>query len=440
MSIRVFSLIAALSLTLAAQTTAPSPATTPSVVKVSARSECATSSQGSGVVVAPGIVATSAHVVQGTTEVKVMKDGITYFASAHILAPELDLCLLRVPALPAVPVTFASEDAITPGLPVKTLGFPGGQGPVTSVGSITGLWRFRGAQLIQSNAAIHSGSSGGGLFTEDGRLAGITTFVILSYEGLSFCLPATWISELLNRPWQHGTTILACKSKEILLQEFLDGMTEDPTNRMAWQAFARAWVASRPRDSEAWYSLGHSLFLQLAEAKEAKGQGLPLLEAAQEAYGKALELDPSYARAWNNLGVVQDTLGESAKAVLSLRRAVQLQEHYGLAWLNLGSVCMNIQHFEEAAHAYQRGLARFPDEAQSWVRLALCEEKLGRREAAIRHLRIALRLRPMQVEWWTDLAQLCQRTHRQSEFETTLAFLRQRLPDFANEISHHLRP
>ena len=439
MFLRILCLAALLCLPLAGQAEPLLSLPTASVVKVTARTECASSSQGSGVVVGPGIVITSAHGVQGATEVRIVKDGITYFASAHILAPELDLCLLRVPALSYPAVTFASEASIQTNLRVNTIGFPGGQGPVITKGSITGLWRFRSSSLIQSDATIRSGSSGGGLFTEDGRLAGITTFTVLSYEGLNFCLPVSWIPELLTRPWTPGTTVPSCKTRETLLQEFLDGMTENPNNRVAWESFSRAWVSSRPNDAEAWFSLGHTLFQQIVEAREHQNPDPAILDAAHQAYLKTVELNPSHSRAWNNLGVIQDALGDSTTAIASLRKAVLLQTDYPLAWLNLGSVCVNTHNYSEGARAFQRGLSSLPDEASSWARLALCEEKLGRWDEAIRHLRIALRIRPMHLEWWTDLAQICQRVNRAHEFAATHSYIQKRLPTFAEEISHHVK-
>jgi|GEM_PF-3215284 len=435
MPIRILALVAAFAVPSAAQPEQILTTPTRSVVQVMAQSQCDTSYLGSGVVVEPGIVLTSAHVVLGTNEVKVILEGKTYYPSAHILAPELDLCLLRVPALPSPPVPRAADDAIKIGASVQAIGFPGGLHHTVTSGVLTERWQFRGSQLLQSDAAIHSGSSGGGLFTENGRLIGITTFAVLTHEGLNFCVPASCIPELLRRPWLSGTRIAQCRPRELFLQEFLDGMTQDPSNRPAWEAFSRAWVASRPRDPDAWYSLGHTLSKRASEGTADHFPDASLRETARQAYTKALELNPGHARAWNNLGVVQDELGESEAAIASFKMAVRVRNDFALAWLNLGSACINTRRYEEAAQALRCGLAQAPDEARSWARLAFCEEKLGNRDSAIRHLRIALALWPMHADWWLDLAQFCRSAKRQGEFETALGSLRDRLPTFAREIS-----
>lgn len=208
-------------------------------------------------------------------------------------------------------------------------------------------------------------------------------------------------------------------------------MTEDPSNRPAWNAYSRAWVASRPKDPDAWYSLGHSLSIQAAES----GTASSLLEGAQQAYQRAVDLDPRFARAWNNLGAIQDQLGETEAAIASLRMAVRLKEDYGLAWFNLGAALINRGSYSDAALSLLRGLDLAPDDATSWARLSLCRAKLGQTSIAIQNIRTALALYPMRKDWWMDLARICKKGGRPEAFEASLAFLRSRLPIFAEEIS-----
>lgn len=424
-------LLAGISLPTAAQQEQPLASPAQSVVQILAKSECTTSQQGSGVLVEPGIVLTSLHVVEGAENVKIVKDGKIYYSSAHILAPELDLCLLRVPALPGRPTLRANEDAIKVGVKVTAIGFPGGSGLTETSGIITEQWHFRGSNLIQSNASVWHGNSGGGLFTKDGHLIGIVTFGLLAYEGLNFCVPVSCVPSLLRRPWQEGAKISLCRSRELFLESFLEGMTEDPSNRPAWNAYSSAWVASRPKDPDAWYSLGHSLSIQVSEG----GPASSLLEGAQQAYRKAVDLNPRFARAWNNLGVIQDELGETEAAIASLRMAVSLKEDYSLARFNLGAALINRGSYSDAAQSILRGLDLAPDDAASWARLSLCRAKLGQTTIAIQNIRTALALYPMRREWWVDLARICRTTGRPGEFEASLAFLRDRLPIFAGEIS-----
>lgn len=422
------------------QTPLPLPRPEESVVKILAPTGCIADAQGSGVVVAPGIVATSAHVVQGAHEVKVLAMGKAYSPSAYILAPEWDLCLLRVPALPLPPVPMDEAQSLPTGTAVVAIGFPKGTGPISTRGSVTGQWTFRGSHLIQADTIIQHGNSGGGLFDAQGRLVGLNTFAILSYENLNFSLPVAWIQKMLQRPWQAGTSIALCRPNEAILQDFLEGIDEEPSNRKAWEAFNQVWVVARPQDPIAWFSLGYTLSQRASRLDlETPSPDASIREAARKAYLKAIALNPGYARAWNNLGAVQDELGNTQEALAAFRMAVKLKEDYALAWLNLGSACINARRLEEGARALEKGLRSIPDEAWGWTRLAYCELQLGRTDQAIHHQRVALRLCPMRVEWWLDLADYAHRAKRPEGYLEALDFLQRRLPAFAAEIDQRVR-
>ena len=65
--------------------------------------------------------------------------------------------------------------------------------------------------LIQTSAAISGGSSGGGLFNEEGELLGLTTIASIAgdAQNLNFAIPADWIRDL---PRRHATTLAAASS------------------------------------------------------------------------------------------------------------------------------------------------------------------------------------------------------------------------------------
>jgi MYXO-CTERM domain-containing protein len=65
-----------------------------------------------------------------------------------------------------------------------------------SNGLITALRPVEDGKIIQTNAAISPGSSGGGLFDTNGRLVGITTFAMRSGQGLNMALPVNWVARL----------------------------------------------------------------------------------------------------------------------------------------------------------------------------------------------------------------------------------------------------
>jgi putative serine protease PepD len=166
----------------------------PSVVTISADVDedgVAGRAVGTGVVLtADGEILTNAHVVEGATEVRVRFMGETEPRPAVVLAadPGNDLALLRVDIDGLVPAVFAEPGSLQVGEEVVAVGYALGLdgGPSVTRGIISALDRTLlgddGALdgLVQTDAAISSGNSGGPLVNARGEVVGINTAV---YQG-----------------------------------------------------------------------------------------------------------------------------------------------------------------------------------------------------------------------------------------------------------------
>jgi S1-C subfamily serine protease len=167
----------------------------PSVVTVSADLEVdglgTGGSVGTGVITtSDGEILTNAHVVQGATEIRVRLTGETEPRRAELLAidPGNDLALLRIDGSDFVPATFAQPDSIRIGDDVVAIGFALDLdgAPSVTLGIVSALGRTitidDGALdgLIQTDAAISSGNSGGPLVNALGEVIGINTAVARS--------------------------------------------------------------------------------------------------------------------------------------------------------------------------------------------------------------------------------------------------------------------
>jgi S1-C subfamily serine protease len=161
---------------------------------------------GTGVVIVDtGIILTNLHVVYGAKQVKVtFADGLEAEAEVIGERPEHDLAVLQAKELPddLVPATLRSTSGLRPGDQVVAVGFPFGIGPSASVGAISGLKReYRSvsgkrilSNLIQFDAAVNPGNSGGPLVTADGEVVGIVTGLLNPTEqrvfiGIGFAVP-----------------------------------------------------------------------------------------------------------------------------------------------------------------------------------------------------------------------------------------------------------
>lgn len=394
--------------------------------------------QGSGVVVAPGLVATNAHVAQGAQGLTVQQGAAVWPVVQVRLDRQRDVCLLTVPGLTVPPADLAPEPT-EPGQAVVAIGYPSGQGPVVSPGRLRGIWHYGEGRLLQSDASTLPGSSGGGLFDGEGRLLGLTTMTFTPSPRLNFSVPVAWIQELAQSAGDRPRLGIA--------EELGDGsatlmerLASDPRNWPAWEIAARQWVLDLPRDENAWLALGLALDRSARTSAESKAETMPgTLPEAVAAYRHSLTLQAK-PKTWNNLGVALDLLNQFEEAERAFGQALAQAPDYALAWMNLGCARMNANHFAAAAEAFQRGLALRPDDGAAWERLAGCQRGLGQRDAAIGSLRIALRYRPLAAELWLDLGLLLvDRGHRDEALavQNRLATLD---PDRAERLRVALKP
>ena len=161
--------------------------------------------QGSGVIVRPGIVATNCHVVGNGAAIRVYEarsrraqTDTPYRAAIYAERRDDDLCLLIVAGLNGAAAKIRRAKTLAVGEKVFAIGAPKGLEYSLSAGVVSQL-RGGGndAPIIQTDAAISPGSSGGGLFDGDGNLVGITTFKRRGAENINFAIPAEWILDAL---------------------------------------------------------------------------------------------------------------------------------------------------------------------------------------------------------------------------------------------------
>ena len=164
--------------------------------------------QGSGVIVRPNVVATNCHVIEsggiasffsGDDEIVIHKHdnrqavgGKRYQATIRKRDDDRDFCLLDVADLWEIPAKLRRYDTLQIGEAVYAVGSPQGLDLSLSSGLISQLRQGGGFRVIQTDAAISPGSSGGGLFDSNSNLIGILTSKIIdeNVEGIGFAIPA----------------------------------------------------------------------------------------------------------------------------------------------------------------------------------------------------------------------------------------------------------
>lgn len=173
------------------------------------------SGSGSGVLISPdGYIATCNHVVSGASEIYVyLDDGTKYTAKIVGVDPITDLAVIKVETTAALPyATIGRSSNLIVGEEVYAIGNALGELSNTyTSGSISGLDRIieidgQSMTLLQTDAAINHGNSGGGLFRTDGTLIGIVNAKSSGsgIEGLGFAIPSDIVKDIASDLMDYG--------------------------------------------------------------------------------------------------------------------------------------------------------------------------------------------------------------------------------------------
>ena len=174
---------------------------------------------GSGVVVAKGYVLTNYHVVENASMLEVTSGDDTYSATVAGYDESLDLAVLKVEDLPLEPVVLGDSDALKVGDWAICIGNPLRFTGTTTVGVISALNREVTSKstdaygrrtnnvnlMIQTDAAINAGNSGGGMFNVAGELVGVPSmkytgsyYSAATVEGIGMAIPINAAKPLIE--------------------------------------------------------------------------------------------------------------------------------------------------------------------------------------------------------------------------------------------------
>lgn len=187
---------------------------TESVVTGSFAQQYVQQGAGSGVIISQdGYILTNNHVINGANSVKVrLRNSTEYDATIIGSDSDNDIALLKVNATGLSPATFGDSNSLAVGDYVVAIGNPLGElGGTVTDGIISALARkvtIEDTQmtLLQTNAQVNPGNSGGGLFNANGELVGIVNAKqsATEVEGIAFAIPINNVLDILSDLKEYG--------------------------------------------------------------------------------------------------------------------------------------------------------------------------------------------------------------------------------------------
>ena len=347
--------------------------------------------EGTGFIAgADGSVITNYHVIGIAKRIKVRSGSKVLDVEGVVYADkENDFVILKVKGKGLSPVKFGDAGKIKSGEKVYIISSSKDSGNVISEGAFRKLRATSaGKKVVEITAPVSHGSSGSPVFSKDGEVIGMTTFLIKRTENLILAMPADLIRDKLRIRGPVASIESIIKNYRNTAEYwFYLGyfLSEVGAYKDAINVFKEA-ITLRPGFADARYYRGVA-YENIGKYKEAARD-----------YREAIKSKADFADAHFSLGITYGKLGMYKEAVEVLRQAVRLEPDFADAYYNLGVAYGKLGMFREGIEAGKQAVMLKPDFADAYYNLGIAYEKSASYHEAAAALQKVLKYRPDYAE------------------------------------------
>jgi hypothetical protein len=202
----------------------------PSVVVIEGKTDSG-SVLGSGFIVSKdGKLVTNLHVIRDLKSAQIQVPNGDVFDSVAVLATDerRDLAVLQIAGFDLATVDLGNSDTVNIGEPVIVLGSPRGLEGTVTAGILSSVRDTgEGFKVLQTDAAVNPGNSGGPMVNSKGQAIGVVSFKLRSSEGLNFAIPINYLRGLLNN--LHDPITLDQMRRDLSTSATASNSRSDPT-------------------------------------------------------------------------------------------------------------------------------------------------------------------------------------------------------------------
>ncbi|MBI4825827.1 MAG: tetratricopeptide repeat protein [Nitrospirae bacterium] len=334
---------------------------------------------------ADGAIVTNYHVIGIADKVRVWSGSRELQVEGVIYADkENDLVILKAKGSSFPAVRFADAGKINSKDQVYLISASTEAGNTIHEGVFDGYRTTpSGTKAIHITAPASHGESGSPVFTKDGAVIGIVTFLIKRAERIILAMPASLITEKISDRNIASLDKTIKNYKKTADYWFYLGyfLIQVKADKEAAQVLREA-IRLKPGFAEAHYYLGIAC------------EKLDRNKEAIKAYKEAVRLSPDFTDAHFSLGVIYGKKGMYKESLDALKQAIRLDNDFPDAYYYMGIAYANLGMFKEGIEANKQAVKLKPDFADAYYNLGIANQKTGNYKDAISSLQQAVKLKP----------------------------------------------